>query len=574
MAAATAVTEPTTEGGSMQTKNRAPFRFLSIAAVACFLAGAAFYSSNGSNGNIRDNFDAAGLVQRDLLEASSTGGEVSAGMARLLSSEESQEDLLIKIAKKLKPTPLLFFGEGEEESEQKAGDDWSSFETVSVGKKGELYPKMLPHQFLHLHHMKTGGTSIDQLLRCGMNRLRRESKYNIPYFSIHECSRQRFADCLADKNNYCRPKMESAAVMSYCSALKYLDEFGWWKKGQEEEESSVTEITTTTRHNHKVKAFTVLRHPVERVWSMFRFQTKNCFKCHPLKDLYEKYDMGEDTGLDDLCLNQLLNHETNNLLSSHFPVKVDKLDPENDPAHQEIADNMVAEAIDNMKGFFTVIGITEELVETSKVLGSAFPWMALEGNVELYNTTLNCTLAHANKSPSNNRCGEGNTHWALGDHPDEETRAIIEKHNFMDMKLYESAVAYFELQKQAVGMIDDLEDEADAAEEVAAESVGEETVVEESEATEEPEDEETEEPEVVATEEPETISPDEEPDDTDTDAPEESASDAPLESASEAPEESASEAPEESASEAPEESASEEETEEETASGTMNPAER
>lgn len=271
---------------------------------------------------------------------------------------------------------------------------------------------------------------------------------------------------------------------------------------------------------------------------MFRFQTKNCFKCQPLKDLYEKYDLGEDTGLDDLCLNQLLNHETNNLLSSQFPVGVDKLDPENDPAHQKIADNMVAEAIDNMKGFFTVIGITEELSETSKVLGSAFPWMTQEGNAELYNSTLNCTLSHANKSPSNNRCGAGNTHWALGDHPDEETRAMIEKHNFMDMKLYESAVAYFELQKQAVGMIGDLEDEAGAAEEVVAESVGEETVVEESEATEESEDEETEKPE--------TINPDEEPDDTETDAPEESSS----------------------------EKETEEETEEETANGTMKPAER
>lgn len=426
--------------------SRGKSRFVTIAVLACALVGVTIgYASLDSND---DSVGAKFIVYKDqrqmasvdvAADPSSTSGNAAknrrdmSGMERLLESEPEpsdlsrnlgKEDALVeKIAEKLQPVALRFYGD--------EGEDGVEVGQINAKKDGEEKRTMVPHQFLHLHHMKTGGTSIDRLLRCSMSRLKKEANYNVPYFSIHECSRKRFSDCLTDKNNKCRAFMQEASVMSYCSALKFLDEFGWWHDNNEE---------------NKVKAFTVLRHPVDRVWSMFRFQTKNCFKCQPLKDIYEKLEKGEDTGLDQLCLNQLLNHEVNNLLSTEWPLEVSELDHEKD---SELATKMVQESIDNMKGFFTVIGITEELPQTAAILGKVFPWMDLEGS-EAEGTTSECSLPHANASPSNNHCGDGNTHWDLPKQPDQETVDLILKYNALDMELYESAVAYFQLQKQAL----------------------------------------------------------------------------------------------------------------------------
>ncbi|KAL3940298.1 MAG: hypothetical protein SGARI_001022, partial [Bacillariaceae sp.] len=91
------------------------------------------------------------------------------------------------------------------------------------------------------------------------------------------------------------------------------------------------------------------------------------------------------------------------------------------------------------------------IVETRRMLGQVFPWMneTLEG----YQAT--CPLNHDNASPSNNRCvktglGKPDSHWDLPKHPDEATRQAIEAHNQMDIKLYEAAAEYFELQKRAL----------------------------------------------------------------------------------------------------------------------------
>lgn len=298
--------------------------------------------------------------------------------------------------------------------------------------------------------------------------------------------------------------MKDAAVMSYCSALKNLDEFGWneWGGGLEQVESNrrmedndddvdddeddddnyddtaadsenlieannndvdhSTEETISLKDessssksssSERIRAFTVLRHPVDRVWSMFRFQTKNCFKCMPLKDIYNHLidantnsitrDDGTTHNFDELCLNQLRNHEVANLLTS--------TDWPEHPEDAETQDAMVAEAISNMKNYFTVIGLTEELVETRRILGKVFPWMneTLDGYEET------CPLQHDNSSPSNNRCvknkaGQQTLHWDLPKYPDDETRQAIVAHNAMDMKLYEAAVEYFELQRRAL----------------------------------------------------------------------------------------------------------------------------
>jgi hypothetical protein len=315
---------------------------------------------------------------------------------------------------------------------------------------------------------QTGGTSVDHMLHCAMKRLENEANYAVPYYSIHECSRTRFARCLSNSTDTCRSSMSDAAIMSYCSALKYLDTFGWWNSGNN--------VRNFPNSNDRINAFTVLRHPVDRVWSMFRFQTLHCYKCTNLTEIYDLIDQkktGEDSGWDALCLAQLQNHEVANLLSSDwskftgeggFVTQVD------DP---DVANAMVLEAVSNMKSFFTVLGLTEEIVETARILGVVFPWLntTIEVDVEIKEQDENgtdivtktikqtaktaCPLPHDNSSPSNNRCidngpGVPSTHWELPKHPDQATREAIEKHNAMDIQLYEAAVQYFELQRRAI----------------------------------------------------------------------------------------------------------------------------
>eukprot|EP00980_Cylindrotheca_fusiformis_P015612 scaffold4481_cov121-Cylindrotheca_fusiformis.AAC.8 len=271
--------------------------------------------------------------------------------------------------------------------------------------------KMVPKQALHLHTMKTGGTSIDNFMRCAIRRQR----VKIPYYSIHECSRTMFASCLKNPHHSCRRSMNNSAVMSFCSSLRNLDFFGW----------------NTTN----LAAFTELRHPVDRVWSMYRFQTKSCYLCKNLTDIYHELDNGGGAYFDDLCVSELYNKEVERLISTDF-------------ADDGPPDEIVAEAIENMKSFFSVIGITEELEKTSQVLGKVFPWMErkIEGNPRV------CEIGKDNSSPKNNRCGPGGTHWDLPSHPDEATRKVIEQHNQLDMKLYEAAVQYFEMQWRALEM--------------------------------------------------------------------------------------------------------------------------
>ena len=48
------------------------------------------------------------------------------------------------------------------------------------------------------------------------------------------------------------------------------------------------------------------------------------------------------------------------------------------------------------------------------------------------------------------RCGENGGNWDLPDHPDEETRKVIEDHNQLDIMVYEAALQHFQLQKLAV----------------------------------------------------------------------------------------------------------------------------
>jgi hypothetical protein len=277
--------------------------------------------------------------------------------------------------------------------------------------------KAEPHQFFHLHHMKTGGTSMDHVIQCGLSRAG-TGAHPIPYYSLSECSQASYQNCINEPKARCRPSVESSAVMSYCAPLFQTNQLDWQDSD----------------------AITVIRNPVDRVWSMFRFETNSCYKCMELKDYYAHIDNGTVTGLytspDDAinCVAQLLNHQTRNLLTS--------------PMSQDFTEeDQTEEALYNLRNRFTVVGLTEQLPLTAQMIGYSFPWLAekVEGS------SSECGLPHANASPTNNYCGPDRTHWDLPPHPDEETTRIIEEHNLQDMKLYEAAVQHFELQRRALG---------------------------------------------------------------------------------------------------------------------------
>lgn len=246
-----------------------------------------------------------------------------------------------------------------------------------------------------------------------MGRLRKEG-YGINYMNIHECSPRHYRDCLSGKDEYCLKNMKDASMMSYCAPLKDLSVFEWERTEE-----------------YPVHALTVLRNPIDRVWSMYRFQTKRCYKCKTLKEVYAEYDKAGSYETD-MCASQLMNHQTRNLLT-----KVEGTDEEK-----------VAQAIDDMENFFTFIGLTEEISSTAEIAGKVFPWLAEHVN----GTSTACPFPHKNSSPTNNRCGPNKTHWDLPAHPDEETAELIRQHNQLDMQVYEAAVKHFNLQKKALGL--------------------------------------------------------------------------------------------------------------------------
>lgn len=294
--------------------------------------------------------------------------------------------------------------------------------------KGNIPPK----QFFHLHHMKSGGTSMNSYLNCGLRRAQtyysdqvnplsnRTIPLKLSRGSLSECAYSTFRQCMTNPDARCHETIPKQAYVTYCAPLFSTNMLGW----------------------QNADALTVLRHPVDRVWSMFRFQTSSCFKCKELKEIYKVMDekgtnaSGTDFG-GGVCLAQLTNHLTRNLQS-----QVDNEDW-ND---RSVDSERLADALYNVRNRFVVVGLLERMEESLEMLSYSFPWLSpvLEGEAT------ECKLPKSNTSPSNNRCGENHSHWDLPPKPDKETRKLIVEHNQLDIKLYEAALQQFELQLKVV----------------------------------------------------------------------------------------------------------------------------
>lgn len=114
-----------------------------------------------------------------------------------------------------------------------------------------------PKQLYLLHHMKTGGTSVNVHIGCALKRARNMSSLSIGYYSISECNPASYAMCQEqygsiqrnDTNKAkhdCASSLDTSTVISFCNPLAIVNQWQWGD----------------------VDAITMLRDPVDRVWSM------------------------------------------------------------------------------------------------------------------------------------------------------------------------------------------------------------------------------------------------------------------------------------------------------------------
>lgn len=83
-------------------------------------------------------------------------------------------------------------------------------------------------QFFHLHHMKTGGTSLGMVIECALRRLRQSlpPKNTLSYYSLSECNTAGYNYCMNTATNTCRSAMASSVVMTFCASLATVNALG------------------------------------------------------------------------------------------------------------------------------------------------------------------------------------------------------------------------------------------------------------------------------------------------------------------------------------------------------------
>lgn len=331
------------------------------------------------------------------------------------SIKNIDQEVLQAMAERIKPRDIILTSVDEDESDLEDGE----------GKEMINLDGPPPKQFFHLHHMKSGGTSLSSHIACGLNRLQKSmtSGY-ISRYRLSECSSSSYHRCVDDPDATCNSSIDSAATMTYCAPLFITSQFHW----------------------DDADAVTIMRDPIDRVWSMFRFQTKSCFRCTDLTQIYADIDKNETEGKygGGVCLEQLQNHITRNMQSK----------PTEEYASEE---ERLEDAIHNIQTRFTLVGLLSNLDDTLEMLSYTFPWMA----ASVPDSETECQFPKANTSPRNNHCLQDSfgrwKHWDLPDTPDEETRKAIEEHNQLDIKLYEVALEHFQVQWEAYKWLQDVQ---------------------------------------------------------------------------------------------------------------------
>jgi len=91
--------------------------------------------------------------------------------------------------------------------------------------KGTLIPEASPpaHQFFHLHHMKSGGTSLSSWISCGKSRM----DVHLATAGLSECGWGSYHRCIENESDGCRKRIDNAVVMNYCSPLAVTNYFNW-----------------------------------------------------------------------------------------------------------------------------------------------------------------------------------------------------------------------------------------------------------------------------------------------------------------------------------------------------------
>ena len=257
------------------------------------------------------------------------------------------------------------------------------------------------------------------------------------------------ADVNIDDLNVC--KTSEANVMSYCASFHAVKTFGW----------------------EGVDKVTVIRDPIDRAWSMYRFTLNSCYKCQEMKDVLHRVENGtftsrKERGSDtqkfvydpnDSCAVQMIGHQATNLIGD-----IDLYNAANDvrfPREKEIID----EAVWNLRHDFTWIGITDKIQESIEGFRAVFPFLAenLNEATAAITDVLETSGEHVEDGrfslPEDYKDGKGCPfqHRNAGKDPtcgtkemDDETISLIKKLSNRDVAVYKAAVERFELQEEVL----------------------------------------------------------------------------------------------------------------------------
>jgi hypothetical protein len=120
-----------------------------------------------------------------------------------INIEETEHTFVTSLAERMKPRTINI------------GDIDPNTGTVNIAPPTQ--------QFFHLHHMKSGGTSLSGWISCGQSRL----DIKVSSSGLSECSGGSYRHCIQNENDGCRKRIDAAVMMNYCSPLAVAKYFNW-----------------------------------------------------------------------------------------------------------------------------------------------------------------------------------------------------------------------------------------------------------------------------------------------------------------------------------------------------------